>query len=595
MRDKELDRGESRRQCMEVALGTRPADVVFIGASVVDVYTNAVYAADIAVQGGRIAYVGDCRHTIGESSDVVDLTGSVLTPGFIDGHTHIGAAQFSMTNLARSLVARGTFNICVDFHIPGIVGGLPAIRHLLDELARTPLTPLFTVGYQMYTQNGPLWNTKKISGADLLAALDWPETVGISEWLLWFYVRPELHPPEMQTLFEEVWRRGLLHVGHAHSYPTRDLQAYTSLAASSDHEAISVDEIVERLKLGLHVMLRTDYTSRLMPEIIKRNVDTRNMSWSTDGLSGPFVHSTGHIDSTVRTAIKAGLDPIRAVQMASLNAAEYFGLSEERGSLTPGRLANIVVIDNLEDFNVTKVFARGSLVAQDGQYIADLAPPARPQEFLRTMNVGRSVAASDFLTEAPRRDRVGVRVIGLADPITKTVPMEFTLPVVDGYVSSDAVADVNHIAVVDRNLSTGAIGNCFIHGLGIKRGAFGITSTGGAADIGVLGTNPHDMSVVVNHLVEIGGGAAVAIDGIVVASVPMPVLGLFSDKPIDEVLCGIDALEKALALMEPKVPLFRALRFSALPRAVPSWKVCQRGLCDVGPFTAELLPLFLEH
>lgn len=588
MRSPDLDPATARRQCMRVALGRQSADVVIRGGRLVDVHTASTYEADISISSGRIAYVGDCRHTIGKSTEVIDLEGYILTPGFIDGHTHVGAAQFSMTNLAKSLVARGTFNICVDFHIPGIVGGLPAIRHLLDELGMTPLRPLFTVGYQMYTQNGPLWNTKKVTGGDLLAALDWPETVGISEWLLWFYAQPDQHPPEMQALFDEVWRRGLLHVGHAHSYPPKDLQAYTALAASSDHEAVSVEEIVDRLKLGLHVMLRTDYTPRLMPEILGRGVDTTNMSWATDGLSGAFVHTTGHIDQAIRMAIAVGLDPIKAIQMASINSAKYFGISEECGSLSPGRLANIVVIDDLRAFNVSKVFAGGALVAENGEYTAPLSAPKRPQEFLKSMNPGRSFEPSDFKIATSEPGRRRTRVIGLADPITHTLQMEFDLPVVDGHLTADSEQDVNHIAVVDRNLATGSIGNCFIHGLGIKRGAFGISSTGGAADIGVLGVSPEDIALVVNHLVAIGGGAAVAIDGMIVSSVPMPILGLFSDAPVDVLLKEIKALDEALERMEPKVPLFRALRFSALPRAVPSWKVCQRGLCNVGPFTAEL-------
>lgn len=588
----QLEIAEIRRSCMRVALGKEPADVVIRGGSVVDVHLGTVYEADVAVKSGRIAYVGDCEHTVGPGTEIVSVSG-VLTPGFIDGHTHVGAAQFSLTNLAKAVVAHGTFAICVDFHIPGIVGGLPAIRHLLDEVNRTPLRPLFTVGYQMYTQNGPLWNTNSISGDDLLAALDWPEAIGISEWLLWFYAEPEQHPPAMQKLFDETWRRGLLHVGHAHTYPRRDLQAYAALDASSDHEAVSVEEIVDRLKLGIHVMVRTDYAERLMPRVVAEGLPTDNLSWATDGLSGAFVRNRGHIDNAIRAAIAAGLDPIKAVQMASRNSANYFGIGDDFGSIAPGRLANLVLVDALDTFNVKRVFSEGALVAIDGEYVQELEPPQRPERFLQTMNVGKTITPRDLQIPAgdgPARRRV--RVIGLGDPITKTIPMEFELPVSDGHVTADYEADVCHISVLDRNLASGAIGNCMIHGLGITRGALGISSTGGAADIGVIGASPEDMAAVVNHLIAIGGGAAVAVDGEIRASVPMPVFGLFSDEDPVTLLAQTAELEAAIESLGAKVPLMRALRFSALPRAVPSWKVCQRGLCDVGPFTAELVPIF---
>jgi adenine deaminase len=597
-----MNQAAARRACMRVALGREAADMVIKGGTVVDVYSSTTVRSDLAIKAGRIAYVGDCDRMIGPETEVIDATGRYLVPGFIDGHTHIGAAQLCMTELAKVLVARGTVAMCVDFHIPGIVGGLPAIRHLIDELNRTPLRTFFTVGYQMYTQNGPIWNTGKVSDEDLLAALDWPETIGISEWLLWFYSDPEVHRPGMQALFDEVWRRGLMHVGHAHTYPRDDLQAYVALAASSDHEAVSVDEVADRVAAGMFVMLKENFaikmTSRLMPGIIERGIPTQHLGWNTDGISGAFEKEVGHLDNCVREGIKAGLDPIAAIQMASLNPARYFRKEEELGSLAPGRLAHVVMVDDLRSFNVVAVVADGRLVARDGEYVEDLRPPDRPSWVMNTMNVGRTVTAADFHVPAPGfahgQDAVRTRVIGLGNPITRSFAVEMDLPVVDGYVQHDLSQDVCRISVVERNLASGAVGNCFIVGTGIKRGAFGISTTGGAADIGIIGASEEDMAVVANRLVAMGGGACLVIDGEVVAEVPTPVLGLFSDEPAETVIGRAKAFNAALERLEATVSPMRALRFAALPRAVPAAKVSQRGLCEVGPMEARLLDMFVE-
>lgn len=585
---------------MRVALGREPADTIIKDGKVVDVYASTTFRADVAIKAGRIAYVGECADMAGADTEIIDASGRFLVPGFIDGHTHIGSAQLCMTELAKVLVARGTAALCVDFHIPGIVGGLPAIRHLIDELNRTPLRTLFTVGYQMYTQNGPLWNTGSISDADLHAALDWPETIGISEWLLWFYAEPNEHPPGMQAFFDEVWRRGMMHVGHAHTYPERDVQAYAALDATSDHEAVSATEVLCRISAGMFVMLKENsavhMTARLVPELLKSDASTHQMGWSTDGISGAFEREVGHLDNCIREGMKAGLDPVVAVQMASLNPARYFRLEDELGSLAPGRQAHVVMVDDLRSFDVVAVFSGDRVVARDGEYVDTLQPPQRPSSITNTMKVGRKLSSDDFAVLPPETARddetVTVKVIALADPITKTYPVEIPLPIRDGRVQHDLGQDVCRITVIDRNLASGAIGNCFLHGTGIKRGAYGISSTGGAADLGILGASESDMALVANRLIEMGGGAAVAVDGRIVAEIATPILGLFSDEPAAGVIRDAKALSAALELLEPKVPLSRALRFAALPRAVPSVKVCQRGLCVVGPMEARLLDMF---
>jgi adenine deaminase len=586
---------------MRVALGREPADTILKGGVLVDVNIGKAYPADVAIKADRIAFVGDCEHTAGPGTEVFDASNRYLTPAFFDCHLHATGCQVSMTELAKALIAHGTTVICTDLYEAAILGGLHGMRFCLDELNNTPLKTLISVGYQMYVQNRDLGNTGKISADEMMAVLDWPETIGISEWLLWFWSDPEDHEPIVQKLFEEVWERKMMLVGHAHTYPTKDVAAYASVGSSSDHEANSDEDALEKLQAGYRIMMKENAsihnTEKILPLVAQRGIDARNLMWNSDHSSPAFLLRKGNVDAYIREAIRLGLNPITAVQMGSLNAAEYFGLSDDLGSIAPGRFADIVLVNNLEDFQVKEVFANGQLVAKDGDYIALLDAPAYPEYFYQTINVGRSVKAEEFEIRAPDgKDEAKVRIIGIPYPVTRTEPREAVMRVEDGRVPVDLARDIIKITVLDRHHASGNTAVAFIQGIGIERGAYGTSYHAGIEDIGIVGTNDRDIAAVANCLIEMGGGAAVAVDGEVFGKVEMPLLGLMPTDSLQETVAKWEHTNRMLLEhLKPKNPTpWRALGFPCMPRAIPRYKICQAGLVDVTPRSAELIPLFVE-
>ena len=595
------DAATVRRACMRVALGRDTADLVIQGGTLVDVNIGKTYAADVAIKGNRIAFVGDCSHTIGPETEIFSAEGKFLTPTFIDTHLHATGVQLSLTELAKSMVAHGTTVICTDLYEAAILGGIEGMRFCLDELNSTPLKTLITIGYQMYIQNRDLGNTEKISAEDMMAVLDWPETIGISEWLLWFWSTPEDHPPVVQELFEEVWARGMQLVGHAHSYPTRDVAGYAAVGSSSEHEANSDEDALEKLKAGYRIQMKENgsihNTQRIVPLITDRGIDSRHIMWNSDHTSPDFLLHHGNIDAYIREAIRCGVEPIVAVQMGSLNPAEYYRLTDDLGSVTPGRLADIVIVNNLEDFQVTEVFAEGKLVGRDGEYIAELDPPQYPEYFFNTINVGREVQPEDFIVRTSEdRSEVKARVIGLHFPITRTDLLEETLPVVNGKVQTRPEDDIIKIAVLDRHHASGNTVTGFIKGAKLARGAYGTSYHAGIEDIGIIGTNEEDIAAVANCLIEMGGGAACAVDGKIVGKVEMPLLGLMPTDSLKETVTKWDAMNQALRdqLGSTHPTPWRAVGFPCMPRAIPRLKICQAGLADVSPTNQVIVPVLIE-
>lgn len=590
--------GESSRlACWRVALGLEPADLIVHGAQVVDVHTGEVYPADVAVREDRIAAVGDVGYTAGPQTRRYDASGRYLTPSFIEGHMHATGCQMSPTELAKVLVAHGTTVICTDLYEAAVVGGLDAMRRCLDELNRTPLRTLLTVGYQMYLQNEAFGNTNKVSGDDMLACYEWPETVGISEWIYHMAGRDD---PYIRELFARLFRDRKLLVGHAHSYPPRAVQAYACINGYSDHEATSAEDALEKLRRGYKVMIKhngaVDFMAPILSLVTERGIDPRYISFSTDHDTPDHLFAKGHLDEQIRVAIRLGVPVVTAVQMASLNNAEYFRIQDDFGSIAPGRRADFCVVEALDaTFPIAAVFAGGALVAEGGRYVAPLPQPVYPDAWRRTMNIGKTVTVDDVRIPAPPGTReVTVRVIGCPHPLFRTETRQAVLPVVDGAVVGDPIRDILKVVVFDRHHASGKVGKGFVQGVGLRDGAVGSSWTPGVEDLTVLGATDADIVAVANCIAEMGGGFAAARGGRIIGKVEMPLLGVMSADPLDVLVRKFEALERAIAEeLQPPHEVWRPVAFISMPRAVPSLKICCNGLVEAAPGRAESVALFV--
>ena len=586
----------NRDELVEVARGDAPADLVITNGKLVNVNSGEIYPAGVAIQAERVAAVGDVEYAIGPRTEVIDAEGRYLCPGLIDGHIHVGGSQLSMTEFARAVVPHGTTAISTDFYEIGVVAGRKAIRFALDELKATPIKVLLNIPPHAYLGHGPLGNTNNIRTEDVLDLLSWPECIGLAEWNMFVASIPV---PGVRELTEAAWERKMLIGGHFGEVPSQLANATAALGIYSEHEAMSAGEALDRLRLGVHIQAREGSAGRDLRHVVKaiteHKADPRHFSFSTDEQEADSLVLDGHVDHKIRTAIRCGVPPITAVQMATMNAAEYFRISDEMGSIGPGKIADIVLVDDLAEFAVALVIADGRLVAREGRYVGELAAPAYPNYFFNTVKLAGTTVAQDFSVEAPRSSEgtAKVRVIGINEGSLVTEERHLDLPVSDGKVHPDPGRDVMKIAVLDRYEASGRIGKAFVQGFRIKSGAIGSSFNPGQMNLMVAGTNDQDMSLVANRIAELGGGYVIARDGKILGELPLPLLGLFADEPVEEVVRRLQVINVAIEseLGTDFSGLHTSVAFVCLAVSIPTLKVCDKGLADVR--VMEIVDMFV--
>jgi adenine deaminase len=576
----------NRYELADVARGEAPADLVVANGKLVNVNSGEIHTAGVAIKGDRVAAIGDVEYAVGPETLVIDAGGRYLCPGLIDGHIHVGGSQLSMTEFARAVVPHGTTVISTDFYEIGVVAGRRAIRFALDELKATPIKVLLNIPPHAYLGHGPLGNTNNITTEDVFALLGWPECVGLAEWNVFVAAIPA---PGVRELTEAVWEQKKIMGGHFGELPSPLANASAALGIYSEHEAMSAEEALDRLRLGVSIQAREGSAGRDLRHVVKaiteHKADSRHFSFSTDEQEADSLVIDGHVDHKIRTAIRCGVAPLTAVQMATINAAEYFRVSDDMGSIGPGKIADIVLVDDLAEFSVTEVIANGKLVARDGKYVGELEAPAYPDYFFNTIKIARMTVPEDFAVEAPSSTgtTAKVRVIGVTEGNLVTEERHLDLTVRDGKVEPDPPRDVMKIAVLDRYEASGRIGKAFVQGFRIKAGAIGSSFNPGQMNLMVAGTNDRDMSLVANRIAELGGGYVVARDGKILGELPLPLLGLFANEPAEEVVRRLQGINEAIAteLGTDFAGLHTSVAFVCLAVSIPSLKVCDQGLADV--------------
>jgi adenine deaminase len=585
-----------RDELVAVAQGEAPADLVIKNGMLVNVHSGEIHAAEVAIKGDHIAAIGDIGYTIGPQTEMIEAAGQYLCPGLIDGHIHLGGSQLSMTEFARAVVPHGTTVISTDFYEIGVVAGKKAIRFALDELNASPIKVLLNIPPHAYLGHGALGNTNKISTDDVIEMLGWPECTGLAEWNIYVAAIPV---SGVRGLMETAWETNKILGGHFGQVPATVANASAALGIYSEHEAMSAEEALERLRLGVHVQAREGSAGRDLRHVLKsiteHGADPRHFSLCTDEQEGDSLVLDGHVDHKIRQAVRCGIKPLTAVQMATLNAAEYFRISDRMGSIGPGKIADVVFVDDLASFNVTRVIANGRTVARDGQYVGDLTAPTYPPYFFDTLNIGHATVPQDFAIQAPVSSgrSVEVRVIGVNKGSLITEERHIELAVDNGSVQTDVARDVMKIAVLDRYDGSGRLGKAFVQGFGIRAGAIGSSFNPGQMNLMVVGTNDGDMSLVANRIAELGGGYVVARDGRILGELPLPLLGLFANEPAKRVVERLEGINRAIVndLGTHFPGLHTSIAFVCLAVSIPSLKVCDRGLADVR--TMEIVDMFV--
>ena len=593
---------ECNDELVRVAQGAQPADLVIRHANLVSVTTHEILPdTDIAVACGRVAYLGLGEHTaehcIGPDTLVVDATGLYAAPGLMDSHIHVESAMIGVAEYARAVVPHGTTGIFCDPHEVGNVTGMPGVRAMFEDARRVPLKAMMTPPSCVPAVTGVEDTGAEVTAADIADSMGWDNVVALGEMMNF----PGILSCEENAIDEvrATLEADRVVTGHFPS-PDRDraLSAYVASGVSSCHESGSFDEVLAKLRLGMWVQLRQGSAwlnlPGYLPQLVASGVDTRHCLLCSDDNHPHTLVDEGHMDRILRTAVELGLDPVTALQMATINCAEYFGLGHDMGSITPGKCADIVLLDDLETFRARKVFIDGELVAEDGRVLFSVAPYNWPEWMTHTMNLGFSPTVETFRIPAPGRadGTARVRAMGIepGDTLTRDIVVE--VPVVGGALQADPAHDVLKVAVFDRHhgaAGTHAFG--FVTGFGIH-GALAQTVSHDAHNLLVMGDNDEDMALAARTLAECGGGEVAVADGRVLALVELPVCGLMSTERVEVVAEKVGAARRAWEQMGCTMPSpFMTMGVMSLA-CVPEIRLTNRGY--VNCLTFEMEPLLID-
>ncbi|WP_193509236.1 adenine deaminase C-terminal domain-containing protein [Cryobacterium sp. BB736] len=515
----------------------------------------------------------------------------------IDTHLHLVGCQLNLPELSRLLVSRGTAAVSACFYEAGMIGGRAAIDWMLGQAADCDLRVFLSPFIACQRGLGPFGNLERISSEEFLGLIDHPACVEIREWNVHL---ERLGDPTATAMIERARRENKVIAGHLEGMTGAELQASVTVGVSSDHEAVSAEEALERVALGVKVQIREGSGARDFDRVIEaitvHGADPRFFMFCTDGQEVQHT-ARGHIDSMVRRAIEAGVSPIDAIRIASLNAAEYLRVDGDLGSITPGRTAHINIVDDLNDFRVSDVFVGAVQVVTAGRPAKRHDSLPAPEAFTQTIHIHRPLSAGDFKVTAPQAgSHADLRVIDVQPGVLVTRESVVTMATAGGDVSADPQRDIAKMAVIDRHQASGRIGLGFARGFGIRRGAIASTNSPALMNLMTLGVNDYDMAIAANRAAELGGGLVAVLDGLVLAEVGLPLFGVLTERPAEEVVDAMARFERIVRdeLGSDCEGIVTLSGFVMMPVSIPGLKLCDRGLVRVEREHVEAVPLFVE-
>ncbi len=591
------DSMSEREALRRVAAGDEPADLIVEGGQLVNVFTREVYPADVAIKGSRVAAIGDVAYTKGPSTETLSAAGSYVLPGFIDQHVHVHESQLTIRQFATAVLPRGTTAIATDFYGECVVGGLAASRACVDASTNLPLSVFFELPIAAYVQNIPFGHSGWPTRDEMAEMLSWRECVGADDT---FAAMVASGNRLMCDWVDAVQAAGKKLSSHAAQLTSRQIMAWQAYTRTTDdHECTTAAEAVEKARLGSRIVIREGSGCYNLHEVVqaltKSGVDPRRFCFCTDVAPSPVALAhQGHMDHLLRRAVEEGLDPVVAVQMATLNAAECLKVDDDHGSVSPGKYADIAIASDLEQFRIRTVIAKGRLVAEDGRLLEELPPREFPASALKTVKLPHTVTAELFAIRGPEAKSATVRLIGASGMSVATEELRTDLPVRDGCLDADPSRDILKIAAIERVVGTGQIGLGFVQGFGLRAGALATTFNSQQENMIIVGSRDDDMALAANTLAEHGGGFVAVNEGEVLGILELPLFGLDTDRNFDEVVVTLQRLHELVAELGCDWPApFHSLGFIGLPVAIGNLKIAPEGLIDV--WAEKVVPVLVEQ
>ena len=577
------------RTLVDCTMGRTPADLVIRNGRWVCVQSGEILPdTSLAVKDGRVAAVGaDVRQTIGPQTRILDAAGSYLVPGLLDGHMHVESGMLTVAEFCRAVIPHGTTGMFIDPHEIANVLGLPGVKLMVDEAALQPIHVFVQVPSCVPSSPGLETPGAELSLDEVREALGWPGVIGLGEMM--DYPGVAYCDEKVHAKLEAARRAGKVIGGH---YPSADLDmefaGYAAGGAMDDHEGTRLENAAARVRQGMRAMLRFgsawhDVAAQVRA-ITELKLDPRHFVLCTDDSHSATLVGEGHMDRVIRHAVAQGLPPLTAIQMATINTAEHFGVSREIGMIAPGRWADILIVPDLVDFRPEVVIVRGQVAAEHGKPLTDTPSITYPDWALRTVHLKRALNAADFRLSGAK-GRMTANVIGVVENQAPTRHLRLPVKARNGEIQCDAARDIVKVALVERHHGTGAVRVGLVQGFGFSEPC-GLASTVAhdSHHVIVVGTDENDMAQAANRLAQTGGGQVVVRRGEIIGEVDLPIAGLVSNEPAElvarkaeSVLAGFRACGCRLNNANMQLSLLALV-------VIPELRISDLGLVDVRRF-----------
>ncbi|MGB9726980.1 MAG: adenine deaminase [Nitrososphaeria archaeon] len=578
---------EVNEDLIDVAMGRQEADIVLRNTNLVNVCTGEILRADVVIKGERIALVGDSSHTVGDSTEVFDLKDKYVCPGFLDGHVHIESSMVTVTQFAKGVLPHGTTGVFIDPHEIANVLGVEGVKLMIEESRHVPLRVYVTIpscvpaSFPEFETSGSEIGPKEVE--ELLA---YDNVVALGEMMNYpgiIYKDKKMIDEVKVTL-----KHGKVVEGHFYGN-MMELNAYVSAGISSSHESTSKEIGLAKARLGMYVMIREGSAWKDLKEVIKivteDGIDSRRVCLVSDDRHPEDIVNEGHLDHIVNRAIEEGVDPVKAIQMVTINTAEHFNLDNDLGLIAPGKYADLLVLDKIEPIKVSMVFVGGKLVAKDGSMLEKIDGFNYPPHVKRTIKLARPLKPEDFKIQAPLEARkVRANVIEAIEGSVLTKRRIIEVPVVNGEVVQDVENDILKVASIERHKGSGEIGLGLVKGFKFRAGAVASTVAHDSHNLLVVGVDDKDMAYACNRLTEVGGGMIAVEDEKTLALAKLPIAGIVSDEPIENVCVQVKELSSAWRKLGcTMINPFMTMSLLALS-VLPEIRVTNKGLIDTVNF-----------
>lgn len=576
------------KQLIRAGRGIIPAHTVVLNGNLVNVISSEIYQADVAIYEDTLVAVGDVKDYIGPDTKTIDATGKYLVPGLIDGHIHSECSKLSITSFAKAVVPCGTTSMISGLDEYISVSGLEGLKEIFEEVKASPLKVFWGAPYKTpytFPQSTVAFNfTEEVHSM----VQQWPECFGV-----WETVREYVQEEDEDTLgaIEQAFKNRLPVFGCAPMARGKELNGYLCAGVRLDHESYDHEEVVEKMRKGMHMLIRESSVTHFLKENMRAVTEVnpafaRRVSFCTDDVTATDILEKGHLDNLVRLTIAEGVDPMTAIQMATINSAEAYRIDHLVGSISPGRIADILLVDNPETFRVDAVITNGRLVAEKGKLIYDLKAPVRSSILSSALKCAKTSKADFEYKVDIENGQANVLSMDVKGPFVRK-RRDVILQVKDGIIQPDTERDVLMVSVLERFGRNGNKSLAFCSGWNLKKGAMASSAAPDDNNIIVLGADASDMSIAVNHLIENGGGQVVVADGEILEFLPLPVGGIASDLEPEEIAYRETLLTKAANQLGCNLPEPLMYMFFLPITAIPDYAIT-----DVGPVDCIALTTF---